>query len=238
MKALIIDVESVGEPFDALDETTKHVMLNPLHKKYKNQEEYAAAFEDLKLEMGLSALTGRAVAVGMYDAETLQGWCYFDTAGRATQPFEENGIQYIPAGEQQMLQAFWAKVPEYNAIVTFNGWGFDIPFLNHRAAFYHIKPTRNLMTNRFLSSQRGPVKHIDLQDVLSYNGAIRRKGSLHLWCRAFGIASPKVLGEAGDDVARMYQEGQFETIARYNGRDLIATKQLYDYWSEYLKLDP
>jgi hypothetical protein len=36
----------------------------------------------------------------------------------------------------------------------------------------------------------------------------------------------------------MYQEGQFETIARYNGRDLIATKQLYDYWNAYLKLDP
>ena len=236
MKALIIDVESVGEPFDSLDETTKHVMLNPLHKKYKNPEEYAAAFEDLKLEMGLSALTGATVTVGMYDAETLQGWCYFDTAGRATTPFEENGIQFIPASEKQMLEAFWAKVPEYNAIVTFNGWGFDIPFLNHRAAFHHVKPTRNLMTNRFLSSQRGPIKHIDLQDVLSYNGAIRRKGSLHLWCRAFGIASPKVLGEAGDDVARMYKEGQFETIARYNARDLIATKQLYDYWSTYLKL--
>lgn len=237
MKSLIIDVESVGEQFEQMDATTQHVLTRPLHKLHKNDQDYQAALQEMKIEMGLSALTGSAVTVGMYDAETLQGWVYFDTAGRPTQPFEENGIQFIPASEKHMLEQFWQRITQYSAVVTFNGWGFDIPFLNHRSAFYHIKPSRNLMTSRFLIHQKGPVKHLDLQDLLSYNGAIRRKGSLHLWCRAFGIESPKVVGESGDDVARMYREGLYETIARYNARDLVATKQLYDYWQTYLKLD-
>lgn len=237
MRSLIIDLETVGEPFDALDETTKFLMTKQLRKENLPPEEYIARLGDLQLEMGLSALTGITVAFGMLDAETLEGVVYYDTKGQPTEEFTENNIRFIPAGEQTMLAKFWEKIPQYQEIVTFNGYSFDAPFIMQRSAIYRMKPTRNLVSSRFLHHQKGPLKHIDLQDQLTFQGAMRKKGSLHLWCRAFGIPTPKIIGESGDDVARLYREGNYQAIARYNARDIIATKQLYDIWSGFLRFD-
>ena len=72
-------------------------------------------------------------------------------------------------------------------------------------------------------------------DQLSFYGARRKKENLHLWARAFGIKSPKSEGITGDDVSRLFKEEKYEDIARYNKSDLIATKELYDYWDKYLR---
>ena len=90
------------------------------------------------------------------------------------------------------------------------------------------------MSNRYLSSQRGP-RHIDLQDQFMFYGAMRRKGGLHLWCRTFGIKSPKAEGISGDDVQGLFKQGDVEAIAKYNAGDLVATKQLFEYWNTYLR---
>ena len=52
--------------------------------------------------------------------------------------------------------------------------------------------------------------------------------------RAFGIKSPKDSGVMGDDVTKLFREGKYLDIARYNVGDLWATKELYDYWKKYL----
>jgi hypothetical protein len=91
------------------------------------------------------------------------------------------------------------------------------------------------MSNRYLNSQWSGARHIDLQDQLTFYGAVRRKGSLHLWSRAFGIKSPKAGGISGEDVGRLFREKKFLDIARYNVDDLKATKGLYDFWKSYLK---
>jgi len=63
---------------------------------------------------------------------------------------------------------------------------------------------------------------------------MQRKPSLHLFCRAFGIESPKAEGIAGDDVAKLFSEKKFRNIAEYNSRDVVATTLLYKKWLEYL----
>ena len=90
------------------------------------------------------------------------------------------------------------------------------------------------MSNRYLGMQRG-VTHVDLLDQLSFYGATLRRPSLHLVCRAFGIKSPKADGVCGDDVAGLYKEGRYLDIARYNVGDLIATRDVYRRWQEYLR---
>lgn len=134
-----------------------------------------------------------------------------------------------------MLEHFWDVAKEYDEFISFNGRGFDVPFLMLRSAIHGLRPTKDLMSNRYLNSQKYDAKHIDLYDQLSFYGATRGKGSLHLYCHAFGIKSPKSDGISGDDVAGLFSARRFLDIARYNVGDLLATKALYERWEKYLK---
>jgi hypothetical protein len=55
---------------------------------------------------------------------------------------------------------------------------------------------------------------------------------LHLWCRTFGIPSPKEEGISGLAVKDLFRRGEYLTIARYCCDDVTATKMLYDRWRE------
>jgi hypothetical protein len=88
------------------------------------------------------------------------------------------------------------------------------------------------MDGRYLSQQRGAV-HIDLQDQLSFYGATHRRESLHMYCRTFGIESPKG-AVSGDDVAALFTQGKYEDIASYNVKDVAATTELYLRWRDHI----
>ncbi len=235
MSALVIDIETVGEDFNALDATTQEVLTRWIAKEAGNDTaEYEKNLAELKEGMGFSPLTGEIVAIGVYDVSYNKGVVYYQAPGsEATETVEDN-ITYKRMSEVEMLQSFWAGVAKYNEIVSFNGRGFDVPFLMIRSAINHRRPSVDLMSNRYLNSQwRGP-KHVDLQDQLTFYGAMRKRGALHTWCRAFGIKSPKADGVSGDDVAALYREKKYLDIARYNVGDLVATKELYEYWRDFV----
>ncbi|MEO8065295.1 MAG: ribonuclease H-like domain-containing protein [Candidatus Doudnabacteria bacterium] len=234
MPKLIFDIETVGENFDQLDETTQEVLTRWIKKESDSDTEYGAALEDLKNGLGFSPLTGQIVAIGVLDFDKNQGCVYFQAPGETIAEFEENGIKYKQMTEKEMLENFWKGALKYQEFISFNGRGFDAPFLAIRSAIHKIKPTRDLMEGRYLYQQK-KSQHIDLMDQLSFYGAARRKGSLHLYSRAFGIKSPKSDGISGDDVGRMFKEKQFVDLAKYNAGDLFATKELYDYWNNYLR---
>lgn len=49
-----------------------------------------------------------------------------------------------PDAEAEILQAFLDRLPNYREIITFNGEGFDIPYLQKRCELHHlISPTHN-----------------------------------------------------------------------------------------------
>jgi DNA polymerase elongation subunit (family B) len=237
MKALILDVESIGEAFDQIDPETQEILLKQVKKEAKTEEEYQAGVDQVKKELGLSPLTGEAVAIGCLDYETNISTVFYQAPDSDLPAVtEEEGVRYIKATEPEMLRGFWSLAKQYDTVVTFNGWQFDIPFLNIRSAIHRIKPSQNFMVNRFLSNQRTGVFHIDLQDQLSYYAAVKKKGSLHMWCRAFGIESPKIGGVIAEDVTQLFAEKKYLDIAQYNARDIKATKELFDYWDSYLHL--
>src|SRR3989344_1942222 len=234
MAKLIFDIETVGEDFEALDKTTQEVLTHWIKKETFSEGDYKLALGDLKNGMGFSPLTGEIVAIGVLDCEKDKGVVYFQAPGQKNETFEEDGITFKPMPEKEMLEAFWKGAEKYQEFVSFNGRSFDIPFLMIRSAINKIRPTKDLMSNRYLNSQRDGAKNIDLFDLLSFYGAVRRRGGLHLYCRAFGIQSPKS-GVTGDDVGRLFREKKYQEIARYNVGDLRATKSLYEYWEQYLK---
>lgn len=235
MPKLIFDIETVGENFDSLDETTQNVLTRWLEKESMDKKDYKIALENLKNDLGFSPLTGEIVAIGVLDADKDKGAVYFQAPGENVQEFEENNIKFKPMAEKEMLENFWKGAEKYQEFITFNGRAFDAPFLMVRSAIHKIKPSKDLMSNRYLNSQKFEAKHIDLLDQLTFYGAVRKKGNLHLWCRAFEIKSPKGGGITGDDVGRLFKEKKFTDIARYNVGDLRATKELYEYWNEYLR---
>jgi len=63
MSTLIFDIETVGEDFDRLDETSQDVLTRWITREAESSEQYAAALADLKNGMGFSPLTGQIVAI-------------------------------------------------------------------------------------------------------------------------------------------------------------------------------
>lgn len=231
---LVFDIETIGEDFDSLDKTTQKVLTGWTERTSNSPEEYAKELEYLKNGLGFSPYTGQIVAVGTLDVEKGQGGVYFDAPGETIGEAVEDGIKLRQLSEKEILQKFWDVAKEYDEFISFNGRGFDAPFLYVRSAIHGIKPTRNLMEGRYAYQQRS-CRHVDLMDEMTFYGAVSKRPSLHLVCRAFGIKSPKADGITGDDVARLFKEKKYLDIARYNVGDLRATKALYEYWDKYIR---
>ncbi len=231
MKTLIFDIETVGEDWVSLDEVTKSSLTRWADRSAKNKDERKALQTDIESGLGFSPLTGFVVAIGIYDLERKAGVIYY-TGNGSKEDDQVGEFTYKQRNEQQMLEEFWEGAKHYDTFVTFNGRGFDVPFLYHRSVANSIKPSQNLLEGRYPYQQKS-CRHVDLQDELTFFGAMQRRPSLHLFCRAFGIESPK--GEVGgDDVAELYYDGNLRAIAEYNAKDVVATTALYKKWLEYL----
>ena len=234
MSKLVFDIETVGVDFDSLDETTQDVLTRWIKKESVSDEDYDESLKELKEGLGFSPLTGEIIVIGVFDCDKNQGAVYFQAPGQNIKEFSEGNIKFRQMTEKEMLENFWQGDRNYQEFITFNGRAFDAPFMMVRSAIHKIRPTRNLVEGRYLYQQRDCL-HIDLLDQLTFYGAVRRKGNLHLWAKAFGIQSPKAEGITGDDVGRLFREKKFLDIARYNVGDLRATRELYNFWNSYLR---
>jgi DNA polymerase elongation subunit (family B) len=236
MAKLIFDIETVGDDFNSFDETTQDALTHWIEREASGDEkEYARLLENTKNGLGFSPLTGRIVAIGVLDYERNKGAVHFDAPSANIKEFVEGNFTFKSMNEKEMLENFWRGAENYQEFITFNGRGFDVPFMMARSAICGVRPTKDLLSNRYLNLQKFDAKHVDLQDQLSFYGAFQKKGSLHMWSRAFGIKSPKAEGVTGDDVKRLFEEKKFREIAKYNSGDVIATRDLYDKWLEFLR---
>jgi DNA polymerase elongation subunit (family B) len=252
MSYLVFDIETIGKQYDDLDETTKSYFRQWAERDAQTEIEIERELENIKKGLPFSPFLGEVVAIGILDDQD-QGAVYFRAdsnpllrkegssphkAGRGVvKDFKENGIQYRIGTEKEILERFWEVAKNYYTFVTFNGRAFDAPFLMIRSAANGIRPSRNLMPNRYLSSQKFGVQHIDLSDQLTFYGAVRRLPKLHFVTKAFGIESPKEGGLDGAEVPKAFADGRYEEIARYCMDDVVATKKLFEYWNKYLNFE-
>jgi DNA polymerase elongation subunit (family B) len=221
MSRIIFDIETVGKDFESLERPVQEYLL-----KYAETEDEK---EEIKDRLSFYPLTGEIVAIGLLDADTQRGMVFFQNAGDPLLPFEEDTVRYETGTEKEILEKFWDVIKGYDQFVTFNGRSFDCPFILIRSSIYRIKPTRDLMPGRYSDI------HIDLLEQLTFYGASRRRFSLDMWCRAFGIKSPKETGITGDEVKELFKAGRYLEIARYCMGDLRATRELLIHWGNYIK---
>jgi len=220
MSILVFDIETISIDFDSLDEATKFYLM-----KFAETDEDR---EKVKQRMALWAPTNIIVAIGVLSVETKKGAVYYQDNNSNIDSYEKDGIVYRSGDENEILEKFWRVMRSTQAFITFNGRGFDCPVLMLRSAILKVRPTRNLMPYRYSSEM-----HIDLLEQLTFYGA-SRKFNLDMYCKAFGIASPKG-GVTGRDVKPMFETGKYKEIAEYCAGDLFATRELYLRWKEFVR---
>ena len=126
--------------------------------------------------------------------------------------------------EKEVLHSFWSRIAELkpDIIVTFNGYNFDIPFLNIRSNVKSIKPTMdiNLVKWKYETSN-----HFDCMQVLSANQTFLNV-ALEISCRVFKIPVPENR-VSGEEIPKLYGKNEVETIKEHCRQDVEMTEQLY-----------
>jgi len=223
MTRIVFDIETTGFPLESFDETQQQYLM-----KFSDTEEKK---EEAIRKLNLSALTAQVIAIGMLNPDSNSGKVFYQSPQKESFVSEDNLVEYISGTEEEILRWFWETIPKYEQFITFNGRGFDCPFLLLRSTILGIKPTRNLMPYRYKTEQ-----HCDLLEQLTYYGAIR-KFNLDFYCKAFGIPTPKDKGITGLELGELFKAGRYREIAEYCMGDVQATAALYRKWNEYLNFE-
>jgi 3'-5' exonuclease len=235
MATLVFDIETTALPLEHFDEAQQEYLFREAGK-LPDEPAREAKRAELRQMMSLWPLTSQVVCVAMLNADSAKGQVLF-----AADDFEENAVdpgtvEFVPCvDETELLTAFWDVARHYEQVVTFNGRGFDVPFLYLRSAQLNVPISRK----DWLGYRFATDPHCDLAEQLTFYGVSGRDGAarrfnLDFYCKAFGIESPKSHGVTGMDVGRLVEEGRFREIAEYCLRDVEATVRLYQVWRERL----
>ncbi|HEU4520540.1 MAG TPA: ribonuclease H-like domain-containing protein [Thermoanaerobaculia bacterium] len=217
MKKLVIDIETVGTPWEEHDPYVREYLIKGMNE---------AEAEEEKRRGALSPFTGRIVAIGVVNAETGRSCAMYEVPGQTELITKKDGNRTLISGsERQILEKFWTFLNHGDRFISFNGRQFDGPYLMIRSAIHGVVPKRDLVGNRYRFHP-----NCDLREVLNFNGTLnwrQMRFNLDLACKSFGIQSSKTEGMDGRSVETMYRAGRYEDIATYCLEDVRATCELY-----------
>lgn len=134
--------------------------------------------------------------------------------------------------EPVLIQSFFKTIERYTPrLISWNGFGFDLPVLHYRALIHGIQAARywdmgeddrEFKYNNYLS--RYHTRHIDLMDVLAkYNG----RGNAPLDDLAKLCGFPGKLGMDGSQVWPAWRQGRADEIRAYCETDVVNTWLVY-----------
>ena len=217
MKRLVIDIETVGTPWEDHD---------PYVREYLIKGKSEAEAEEEKRRGALSPFTGRIVAIGVINADDGRSCALFEVPGQSEVVVRRDGPRtFISGTEELILRKFWEFLGEKDRFISFNGRQFDGPFLMIRSAINGITPKRDLVGYRYSFHP-----NCDLREALNFWGSVNSRQyrfNLDLACKTFGVKSSKSEGMDGRAVEMLYREGRYEEIATYCLEDVRATAELY-----------
>lgn len=233
MATLVFDIETCALPLDVFDEVQREFLFREA-ERLPDAAAREAKRAELARQLSLYPLTAQVVCIGMLNADTQRGQALY-----LADDFEEDdggAVRFTPfAEEAELLAEFWDTAAKYEHVVTFNGRGFDVPFLYLRSALLNVPVTRK----DWLGYRFATEPHCDLAEQLTFYNVSGRDGAarrfnLDFYCKAFGIPSPKAGGVTGMDVGELVAAGRFREIAEYCVRDVRATVELHRLWKERL----
>jgi 3'-5' exonuclease len=217
MKKLVIDIETVGTPWEEHDPYVREYLIKGMND---------AEAEEEKRRGALSPFLGRIVAIGIVNAETGRSCVLYEVPGQAALEIQTDGQRTLISGtERQILEKFWHYLGKDDRFISFNGRQFDGPFLMIRSAIHGLTPKRDLVGPRYRYHP-----NCDLREVLNFSGTLNGRQvrfNLDLACKVFGIQSSKTEGMDGRAVESLYRAGRYDEIATYCLEDVRATSELY-----------
>jgi predicted PolB exonuclease-like 3'-5' exonuclease len=218
MKKLVIDIETVGTPWEELDAYVREYLIKGLSD---------GDAEETRRAGGLSPFRGRIIAIGVINIEDGRSCAMYEVPGQTQLSIEKSGQRtYLSGSEKQILEKFWEFFEGDSRFITFNGRQFDGPFLMIRSAINGIVPKRDLVGYRY-----GFHPNCDLREALNFFGttnARQFKFNLDLACKVFGVETSKGEGLDGRSVETWYRAGRHREIADYCLDDVRATCELYE----------
>jgi hypothetical protein len=211
-KTLVVDIETVP----ALDRRELPPTVGEALTNYAQRKDMEPG-----AVMGLSPFFGKVVSLAIGDGDAAPG--KDDVTVLAVPPdgatIPDCPAWLRPVTEPQLLASFWALASKAAVVVTFNGRGFDLPFLVTRSLIHGIPARVDLLSDRFALKP-----HLDLWELLSQRE--RGPSKLDVVCWALGIESPKEVMD-GSMVAPAYARGEIVRIAEYNAHDVRATSAVF-----------
>lgn len=218
MKRLVIDIETVGFPWEELDPYVREYMIKGLTE---------GDAEEARRAGGLSPFRGKIVAIGVINIGDGRSCALYEVPHQTELRVEKAGARtYISGSEKQILEKFWEFFDTDSRFISFNGRQFDGPFLMIRSAINGIVPKRDLVGYRY-----GFHPNCDLREALNFFGTVNArqfKFNLDLACKAFGVETSKSEGIDGRSVETWYRAGRHREIADYCLDDVRATAELYE----------
>jgi len=235
MATLTFDIETSALPHDAFDEAQWEFLFreadklpDPAAREQKRAE--------IVQQLNLWPLTAQVVCIAMVNVDTDRGQVLYLSGDNQSKADQDNTVEFVPCpDEATLLSSFWDVARHYEHVVTFNGRGFDVPFLYLRSAVRGVAITRK----DWIGYRYSTEPHCDLADQLTFYNVSGREGAarkfnLDFYCKVFGIDSPKSHGVTGRDVNQLMAEGRYIEVAEYCLRDVRATVALYKIWKERL----
>jgi DNA polymerase elongation subunit (family B) len=235
MAKLVFDIESSALPLEQFDEAQKEYLFREC-ERISDEAAKLARRTEIEKQCSLWPFTAQVICIAMLNADTCRGKVLFTADDQGTEAGEAGPVEFVPcADEAELLRAFWDVAKHYEQIVTFNGRGFDIPFIYLRSALTNVPISRK----DWLGYRFQTEPHCDLAEQLTFYGVSGRDGAarrfnLDFYCKAFGIDSPKSHGVTGGDINELLAQGKFRDIAEYCLRDVKATMMLYQIWQQRL----
>ncbi|MFM8840558.1 MAG: ribonuclease H-like domain-containing protein [bacterium] len=237
---IVYDIETAGLPIESFDDARQEYLLRGASTDETREKKIN--------EMALSPLTGQIICLGVkvlqkHDGEWSEvkaGAFMVDPSFQDTETRTEDlpsGHKMVLCSETKLLEHFWKLLTLYPSphLITFNGRGFDAPFVMLRSALLKVKPLMNLMQGTRWNYRD---THSDLLDELCFfnpqNSGATRRYNFDFVAKAFGVQSPKEAGVDGSKVGELYAEGKYGIIAEYCLRDVKATWELYLAMKEFI----
>jgi len=235
MATLVFDIETAALPIEKFDEAQQEYLFREASRLADPLAQHARKAE-LEQQLNLYPFTARVICIAMLNADSQRGQVLYTADDFNEDDTEAAPVKFSPCmDESELLTAFWEVAVHYDSVVTFNGRGFDVPFIYLRSALLNIPITRK----DWLGYRYQTEPHCDLAEQFTFYSVSGRDGAakrfnLDFYCKSFGIESPKSQGVTGMDMNRLLADGQHRAIAEYCLRDVHATVQLYHVWKQRL----
>jgi predicted PolB exonuclease-like 3'-5' exonuclease len=146
--------------------------------------------------------------------------------------FKIASVGNVDDTEPELLRRFFDLIDKHTPqLVSWNGGGFDLPVLNHRALIHGVTAARfwdwgdgdrEFKYNSYLG--RYHTRHLDLMDVLALYQP-RASAGLDVMARLCGF--PGKLGMDGSAVHAAVTAGRLEDVRRYCETDVLNTYLVY-----------